>query len=142
MFHTPLPRQIRDDPMRQTSDSRHPRSVHASKVSWTLRLIDKKTRLRSTAARLTRTAVSLKERSQTKRRRDTLLQWRKININSTDQGLFWVPKITASNTKNPTKDEKSRISSSSTQSIGAVSRVSWTGVSLPSDGGYPERKFH
>jgi hypothetical protein len=52
---------------------------------------------------------SLKNRAQ---RSEILLQWGKININSPDQGRFGVPKITASNTKNPTKNEKSCISSS------------------------------
>jgi hypothetical protein len=99
--------------MGQTSASRHPRSDHASKVSWTPRLTEKKTRLQSTAAGRARIAFyskgSLKNRAH---RRETLLQWRKININSADQGHFGVPKITGSNTKNPTKNEKFRISSS------------------------------
>jgi hypothetical protein len=44
--------------------------------------------------------------------REILLQWRKINMNSTDQGPFGVPKVTGSSTKYPTKNEKSRMSSS------------------------------
>jgi hypothetical protein len=103
--------------MVQTSASRDRRSVHASKVSRTLRLIEKETRSQSTAAGLARAAVSFEKLSQKHGHRpEILFQWRKININSPDQGPFGVPKITGSDTKNPTKNEKSRISSSSSRS--------------------------
>jgi hypothetical protein len=75
-------------------------------------------------------------------RRQILLRWRKINMNSTDQGPFGVPKITGSNTNNPTKNDKSRISSSSSPSNRRCFTRQLDGSFFPSDGGDPERNFH
>jgi hypothetical protein len=56
-------------------------------------------------------------------RPEILLRRRKININSPDQGPFGVPKITGRNTKNPTMNEKSRVSYSSSRSKARISTL-------------------
>jgi hypothetical protein len=131
--------------MAPTSASRHPRSVHVSKVSWTPRLFEKKTRLQSTAAGLARLALSFTKFPQ-KPGASALdshcgAKLRSIHLIK-DPPVC--PKSQGAKRKIRPRMRSPAFHLRHQRPIGAVSQVSWTAVFLcfPSDEGHPERNSH